>query len=105
MVRRMRIPFIRGRFVIGQDRVRFTQLTKGGSAFLLAGAIFWLVASLSSIVLPLGQAINVYVFGGFSVPVVGFVIARLQGARMHSSPQYTTLAAIASAQRHSAFRS
>lgn len=93
----MRIPFIRGRLVIGQDRVQFTQLTKGGSAFLLAGAVFWLAASLSSIVLPVGQAINVYVFGGFSVPILGFTIARLQGSRMSSSPQYATLAAIASA--------
>ena len=93
----MRIPFIRGRLVVGQDRVLFIQMAKGGSAFALAGAIFWLGASLSSIVLPVGQAINVYVFGGFSVPLTGFIIARLQGARMSSSPQYATLAAIASA--------
>jgi hypothetical protein len=92
----MRIPFIRGRLVIGQDRVQFIQTTKGGSAFLIAGAIFWFVASISSLVLPVGQAVNVYVFGGFSVFVVGFMIARLQGARMFSSPQYATLAAIAS---------
>ena len=83
--------------MVGQDRVLFIQMAKGGSAFALAGAIFWLGASLSSIVLPVGQAINVYVFGGFSVPLTGFIIARLQGARMSSSPQYATLAAIASA--------
>ena len=93
----MRIPFIRGRLVIGQDRVQFIQLTKGRSAFLLAGGIFWLAASLCSLALPVGQAVNVYVFGGFSVPVLGFIIARLQGSRMNSSPQYATLAAIASA--------
>lgn len=93
----MRIPFIRGRLVVGEDRVQFIQMTKGGSAFLLAGAIFWLAASLASIVLPLGEAINIYVFGGFSVPVVGFIIARLQRAHMNSSRQYATLSAIASA--------
>ena len=64
---------------------------------MLAGAIFWLAASLSSMALPVGQAINVYVFGGFSVPILGFTISRLQGSRMSSSPQYATLAAIASA--------
>jgi hypothetical protein len=45
-----------------------SQMTKGGSAFLLAGAIFWLAASMGSIVLAPGAAINFYVFGGFSVP-------------------------------------
>ena len=94
----MRIPFIRRvedpAKLIPKDREDFIRSTKGGSAFLLAGGTFWLIGALISSVAP-DIKIPFIIWGGLSVPVLGFVYGTLQGARFFTRSQYTSLAAIA----------
>ena len=94
----MRIPFIKRvedpAKLIPKDREDFIRSTKGGSAFLLAGGTFWLIGALISSVAP-DIKIPFIIWGGLSVPVLGFVYGTLQGARFLTRSQYTALAAIA----------
>lgn len=95
----MRIPFIpkvssQEELGVEDARLRFTADSMGGSAFLLAGAAFWLIGALVSMVVP---AIRVewVLYAGFGVPVLGILIARLQGARLGSHPGYASLVGFA----------
>ncbi|MDJ0315800.1 DUF7010 family protein [Arthrobacter antibioticus] len=95
----MRIPFISK--VLNQEelgvedaRLRFIEVTKGGSAFLLAGAAFWLVGALVSLVAPTIR-VEYVLYAGFAVPVIGVLIAKLQGARLWSHPGYASLVGFA----------
>lgn len=76
----MRIPFV-GRGEINPEQSHFITASRGGSAFLFAGALFWAVAGLTAVWLEETTAGYVYLFGGFLVPVFGFVFARLQRIR------------------------
>lgn len=61
-------------------RLSFIADTRGGRAFLIAGAAFWLIGALLAQIAP-NVRVNWVLYGGLAVPVLGFVIAKLQGAR------------------------
>ncbi|XAS74908.1 hypothetical protein V3G39_09500 [Dermatophilaceae bacterium Sec6.4] len=91
----MRIPFIakvssQGELGVEDARLRFIADTRGGSAFLLAGAVFWLTGALLALVFPAVQVPWV-LYGGLSVPVLGVLIAKLQGAHLWGHPGYASL--------------
>lgn len=95
----MRIPFISkvsdaAELGVEDARLRFIADTRGGSAFLLAGTIFWLLGALVAELKP-DVRVDWVLYAGLSVPVVGVVIARLQGARLLGHPGYAALAAFA----------
>lgn len=91
----MRIPFIakvssQEELGVESARFRFIADTRGGSAFLIAGAAFWLIGALLAHVAP-AVRVEWVLYGGLGVPVLGFVIAKLQGARLWSHPGYASL--------------
>ncbi|MEP1123946.1 MAG: hypothetical protein ABJH68_08675 [Ilumatobacter sp.] len=95
----MRIPFIPKVDDLaesGVDRGLWTYIedSRGGSAFLFAGAIFWFAVSATAL-LGDDEWVNVLLYGGVFVPVVGWAIARSQGARLFSDVRYASLAALA----------
>ncbi|WP_405216569.1 DUF7010 family protein [Agrococcus sp. Ld7] len=75
-------------------RLRFTADSKGGSAFLFAGAAFWLIGALVSLTLP-AMRVEWMLYAGLAVPVLGLLIARLQGARLGGHPGYASLVGFA----------
>ncbi|GAA1426368.1 hypothetical protein GCM10009616_00730 [Microlunatus lacustris] len=95
----MRIPFLpRAESArdlgIEEARLRFITETRGGSAFLLAGAVFWLGGAVIGVVVP-GAAVGWVLYGGLAVPLVALVLARLQCARLFGNASYATLASLA----------
>lgn len=68
--------------------------SRGGSAFLFAGAIFWFVLAATTL-LGDDEWVSFLLVGGLSVPVLGWVIARGQGALTFSNVRYASLAALA----------
>ena len=95
----MRIPFIPkvaevGELGVEPARFRFITDTRGGSAFLLAGAAFWLVGAVVTFGWP-WMGIPWVLYGGLSIPVLGFVIGRAQRVALTSHPDYATLAGLA----------
>lgn len=95
----MRIPFIpkvssQEELGVEDARLRYTADTRGGSAFLIAGAVFWLVGALLAQLTP-SIRVEWMLFGGLGVPVLGVLIARLQGARLFSHPGYASLVMLA----------
>jgi hypothetical protein len=78
---------------IEEARLRFIADTRGGSAFLLAGAAFWLVGVAISLVAP-AAAVTWVIYGGLTVPAVGFALARLQHSRLLSNASYATLVSL-----------
>lgn len=95
----VRIPFIakvssRDELGVEEGRFRFIADTRGGSAFLLAGAVFWLLGALVSLVWP-GAQVHWVIYAGLGVPVVALLVGRLQGARFGSNPVYASLAGAA----------
>jgi len=95
----VRIPFIpkvsdRRDLGVDEARLRFIEDTRGGSAFLLAGAAFWLFGALVSVVEPAAR-VDWVLYGGFAVPVLGIAIARLQRARLFGHAGYAALAVFA----------
>lgn len=95
----MRIPFIpkvscQEELGVEDARLAFTAESKGGSAFLLAGAAFWLIGALVSLVVS-GIRVEWILYAGFGVPVLGVLIARLQGAQLGSHAGYASLVGFA----------
>ena len=95
----MRIPFIAkvtevGELGVEQRRFQFIKDTRGGAAFLLAGASFWLVGAVVTLVWP-GIGVQWVLYAGLSVPILGVAIGRAQGATLFSHPTYATLAGLA----------
>lgn len=95
----MRIPFIprvADACQLGAEDARFFYIadTRGGSAFLLAGTAFWLLGALVGVVAPEAR-VEWVLYAGFAVPVRGFAIARLQGARLWGHSGYAALAVLA----------
>lgn len=91
----MRIPFIpkvmtKEELGVEDARLQFTSDSKGGSAFLLAGAMFWLVGALVSQVFS-EVRVQWILYAGLAVPVLGGLIAKLQGARLWNHPGYASL--------------
>lgn len=95
----MRIPFIpkvQSQEQLGLEpaRLRFIADTRGGSAFLIAGAAFWLVGALLAQIAPDIRVVWL-LYGGLAVPVLGIVIAKLQGAHLWGHPGYASLVVFA----------
>lgn len=91
----MRIPFVskvstQDELGVEDARLQFIADTRGGSAFLFAGAVFWLGGSLVAQVAP-DVRVAWVLYGGLLVPVLGLLIARLQGARLGGHPGYAVL--------------
>lgn len=96
---KVRIPFIprvADASQLGAEEARFSYIadTRGGSAFLLAGAAFWLLGALVGVVAPAAR-VEWVLYAGFAVPVLGFAIARLQGARLWGHSGYAALVMLA----------
>ncbi|WP_411277561.1 DUF7010 family protein [Gaiella sp.] len=97
--KKVRIPFIPkvedlDELEVGESRFAYIAASRGGSAFLLAGSAFWLLGAFVSVVAPASR-VDWLLYAGFAVPVLGFAIARLQGARLSSHPSYAALAVLA----------
>jgi hypothetical protein len=92
----MRNPFIPVG-AVAEDRLAFIVGTRGGSAWLLAGGLFWAVAGLSGWLGAPNVWPKVYLYGGFSVPAVGWLLARAQRVRIPPRSPYVPLVAIAAA--------
>ena len=94
----MRIPFIPKvadpTTLIQPEHEKFIRETKGGSAFLIAGAVFWLVGALISYAMPSATIVWV-IYGGMSVPVLAIVIGKLMRSAWLIKSPYTVLAAVA----------
>lgn len=91
----MRIPFIakvssQEELGVEDARLRFIADTRGGSAFLIAGATFWLLGAVFAQVVP-NARVEWVLYAGLAVPVLGFAIAKLQGARLWAHPGYASL--------------
>jgi len=89
----MRNPFIRGG-AVPTDRLAFIVATRGGSAWLVAGALFWAGAGVSGL-LASGVWPKVYLYGGFSVPIVGWLLAKAQSVTVPPKSALVPLVAIA----------
>jgi len=89
----MRNPFIRGG-AVPPDRLAFIVATRGGSAWLLAGALFWAGAGVSGLLAPRVWP-KVYLYGGFSVPIVGWLFAKAQSVTVPPKSALVPLVAIA----------
>lgn len=79
---------------VESGQFRYIADSRGGSAFLLAGAAFWLVGAVVCLLVP-GLRIEWVLYAGLSVPLVGLVISRLQRAGLLRDPRYAALAGIA----------
>ena len=94
----MRIPFIPRvadpNTLIRPELKKFIRETKGGSSFLIAGAVFWLFGAFISYVAP--NAIIMWViYGGISVPILAIGISKLTHSSWLIKSPYTVLAAVA----------
>lgn len=95
----MRIPFIpkverASDLQLEAGLLRYIRDSRGGSAFLLAGAFFWFVVGLGSVLAP-PLRVELVLYGGLTVPIIGMVVARVQGARLFGDSRYSSLAALA----------
>jgi hypothetical protein len=75
----------------------FIVATRGGNAWLWAGGLFWAAAGLCGLLGTADLWPKVYLYGGFSVPVVGWLLARGQRIQIPSRSPFVPLVAIASA--------
>lgn len=97
----MRIPFIPKFAAVDvdaelQERAAFITASRGGCTFLFAGALFWTIAGLVGIVAPEAISQRVYLYGGISVPVVGFLLGRALQASLPTQSRYGSLVMFAS---------
>jgi hypothetical protein len=94
----MRIPFIPRvadpTTLIRPELEEFIRKTKGGSSFLIAGAVFWLIGALTTHAAP-SATITWVIYGGISVPFLAIVIGKLMRSSWLIKSPYTALAAIA----------
>lgn len=95
----MRIPFIPKvndieELRLSEDLFKYIRATKAGSSLIFAGALFWLVAALIGATRPEWQ-LNYIIYGGLSVPFMGLMIAKAQGAKLFTNARYDSLAAFA----------
>ncbi len=95
----MRIPFIAkadrpDELGMEDARLDFIAASRGGSAFLLAGAAFWLGGAAIAGLAP-SVRVEWVLYGGLSVPFLGVAIARLQRARLTGHPGYSALVMLA----------
>ena len=94
----MRIPFIprvdEPVTLVRPELEQFIRETKGGSAFLVGGATFWLVGALISYAAPSARIAWV-IYGGLSVPIIAVLAGKLMRAAWLIKSPYTVLAAIA----------
>src|SRR5262245_1507136 len=90
----MRNPFI-PIGAVPADRLTFIVGTRGGSAWLLAGAFFWTAAGIAGSLATRDLWTKVYLYGGFSVPVVGWLLARAQMVEIPPRSAMIPLVAIA----------
>lgn len=92
----MRIPFLKKNIVITCERYEFIKESRGGSFMLFSGAIFWYVAFIIATIAPLKITGAVYTYGGLAVPVIGFIILKMQHLNISKNNQYTWLAIFSS---------
>ena len=94
----MRIPFIPkvedAHVLVRPELEKFIRETKEGSAFLLSGALFYLVGAFVSYVAPSAK-ISYVIYGGVFVPVMAIVIGKLIHAAWLIKSPYAVLAAVA----------
>lgn len=94
----MRIPFIPKvtdpHTLIRPELEKFIKETRGGSAFLLSGALFWLVGAAVSYWWP-EIKVPYIIYGGIFVPVAAIIIGKLIHAAWLIKSPYAVLAAIA----------
>lgn len=94
----MRIPFIRRvndpSTLIRPELEVFIRRTRGGSPFLVAGGLFWLIGALVSVTAPDARVIYI-IFGGIFVPVAAIFIGPMMRASWLIRSPYAVLAAIA----------
>lgn len=87
----MRIPFLKKNITITSERYQFIKETRGGSFMLFAGAIYWYVSFVTISIAPLKIGNIVYTYGGILIPIIGFVILKIQNLKMPKKNQYTWL--------------
>jgi len=92
----MRIPFVPKNVNLHKDRVDFISQYRGGGFMLIAGSVYWFLAFIFSYILSGETLHNFYTFGGFSVPVLGYIFYKLLKMKA-SSNQYASLVGFASA--------
>jgi hypothetical protein len=92
----MRIPFLKKEITVEQDRLNFIRHSHGGSAMLLSGGIFWLIAGIIAMNATPTITANVYLYGGMIVPILGFIIAKLLQSDLMQPSKYTSLVILAS---------
>ena len=94
----MRIPFIPRvtdpTTLIRPELEKFIRETKGGSSFLMAGAVFWLFGALISYTMS-SATIAWVIYGGIGVPILAIVIGKLMHSAWLIKSPYTVLAAVA----------
>jgi hypothetical protein len=76
------------------DQFRYISDARGGSAFMLAGTCFWLGGALFCLLFP-NARVEWVLYAGLSVPFLGVLFARLQGAKLLGHPRFAALAGIA----------
>ena len=92
----MRIPFVPKNVMIHKDRYEFIQQYRGGGFMQIASSIYWLLAFILTYFLDKPILTNYYIFGGFIIPIVGYVTYKL--LQLKAAPnQYTSLVGFASA--------
>jgi|GEM_PF-2641617 len=94
----MRIPFIAKvsdpRTLVRPELEKFIRETKEGSAFLLSGALFYLVGAFVSYIAPSAE-VSYVIYGGIFVPVAAIAIGKLIHAAWLIKSPYAVLAAVA----------
>lgn len=94
-VKNMRIPFLPKEISIQQDRFDFIKESRGGGFMLIAGSIFWFLSFALTYILKQNQIENFYIYGGLSVPILGYIFSKLLRLKF-SQNQYRSLVAFSS---------
>ena len=91
----MRIPFLPKEISIQQDRFDFIKESRGGGFMLIAGSIFWFLSFALTYILKQNQIENFYIYGGLSIPILGYIFSKLLRLKF-SQNQYRSLVAFSS---------
>lgn len=92
----MRIPFVPKKVTLNRDRVDFICQYRGGGFMLMAGSMYWLSAFLFTYIFDKNILTKFYIFGGLSVPLLGYLLYKLLRMKAGSN-QYASLVGFASA--------